>query len=290
MPTSDSGKAIASRNATTHGLFARDVVLPSLGEDPEGYRQLQDEWANQLVPRNLLEQHYVEKIAAASWRLRRFHRWQAQLFEDDSLTEDQRVDRLDKVMRHETALQRQIDTAVRMLGREAPQLYRQRVREQVLEGLLISERECRDEPEVDSMVEQKVLDRLLDLRGKTAQAAAALTHAPLDTTAPDALPEVAAAEVCQVEICQNELLPAGIPAAGAGDTQEAETQAASPLAASDPENCQNELPENEQTLQAIAKHPSRVREFLDPTYPYRPPTYHGLPGRRRKGVQRGQAA
>ena len=62
MPTSDAGKAIASRNATTHGLFARDVVLPSLGEDPDGYRQLEGAWTTQLVPHNLLEQHYVEKI------------------------------------------------------------------------------------------------------------------------------------------------------------------------------------------------------------------------------------
>ena len=276
MPTSDAGKAIASRNATTHGLFARDVVLPSLGEDPDGYAQLQAEWTAQLVPRNLLEQHYVEKIAAASWRLRRFHRWQAQLFEDAGLTEDQRVDRLDKVMRHETALHRQIDTAVRMLGREAPQLYRQRVREQVLEGLLISERECRDEPEVDAMVEQKVLDRLVGLRGKTAEAAAALTLAPLDTAALAAPPEVAA------EICQNELLPADKPAAG-----EAETEESKNLAAGDPENCGNELPENERTLQGIAKHPSRVREFLDPSYPYRPPTYHGPPGRKGRRVGRG---
>ena len=90
-PTTDPGKAIASRNATTHGVFARDVVLPTLGEDPEGYQQLQAAWTTQLIPRNLLEQHYVEKIAAASWRLRRLHRWQAQLFEDAALTEDERL-------------------------------------------------------------------------------------------------------------------------------------------------------------------------------------------------------
>ena len=58
-PTTDPGKAIASRNATTHGVFARDVVLPALGEDPTGYAQLQAAWTTQLVPRNLLEQHYV---------------------------------------------------------------------------------------------------------------------------------------------------------------------------------------------------------------------------------------
>ena len=88
MPTTEYGKAIASRNATTHGVFARDIVLPALGEDPGGYQQVQDELVAQLRPGNLLERHYVEKIAAASWRLRRLHRWQAQLFEDDTLTED----------------------------------------------------------------------------------------------------------------------------------------------------------------------------------------------------------
>jgi hypothetical protein len=215
MPNTDTGKAIASRNATTHGLFARDVVLPSLGEDPEAYRQLAAEWTSQLGPRNLLEQHYVEKIAAASWRLRRLHRWQAQLFEDDSLTEDQRLDRLDKAMRHETALQRQIDTAVKMLHKDAPQLYRQRLREQVQEELLISERECRDEPEVDSMVEQKVMDKLIDLRKTTAQAAATLTDAPLDTETNEICEnelsrnEICESKICEEEICENELLGIG---------------------------------------------------------------------------------
>ena len=46
--------------------FARDIVLTGLGEDPGGYQQVQDELARQLRPGNLLECHYVEKIAAAS--------------------------------------------------------------------------------------------------------------------------------------------------------------------------------------------------------------------------------
>ena len=121
-----AGKAVAARDATTHGLFARDIVLPELGEDPEGYRLVADELAAQLQPENLLELHYVEKIAAASWRLRRLHRWQAQLFEDRALTEDERLDKLDKVLRHESRLHRQIDTAVRMLNRDVPDLHQSR--------------------------------------------------------------------------------------------------------------------------------------------------------------------
>ena len=220
MPTSDAGKAIASRNATTHGLFARDVVLPSLGKDPDGYCQMHDEWTHQLVPRNLLEQHYVEKIAAASWRLRRLHRWQAQLFEDDALTEAERIDRLDKVMRHETALHRQIDTAVKMLHKDAPHLYRQRLREQVQEDLHISERECKDDIETDTLVELKIFDRLWNLRKETAQAASELSQAPLDTATPE--PD---------EICENEL---------------AAVEEDAGIAENDAEVCENEICENEQ--------------------------------------------
>ncbi len=208
-PKTQHGKAIASRNATTHGLFARDIVLPALGEDPGGYQQVQDEWTQQLAPRNLLEQHYVEKIAAASWRLRRLHRWQAQIFEDDTLTEDERLDRLDKVLRHETALQRQIDTAVKLLAKEVPQLYKQRLREQVLEDLHITERECREEPDTDLGVSLETSNRLYQLKKATKQAVHELSVAPLDPADTlDSLPSPNRGGVLNaggvLEICQNE--------------------------------------------------------------------------------------
>ena len=142
-PKTAEGKRIAARNATTHGLFARDVVLTHLGESAEGYEALLVELAAQLHPTNLLERHYVEKIAAASWRLRRLHRWQAQLFEDPALTEDEALARLDRVMRHETALHRQIDTAVKMLGRDVPHLFESRARRRAQAELHVTEADCR---------------------------------------------------------------------------------------------------------------------------------------------------
>ena len=54
------GKRVAARSATTHGLFARDVVLPRLGEDPQAYEAFLAELTRQLAPKNLLEQHYAE--------------------------------------------------------------------------------------------------------------------------------------------------------------------------------------------------------------------------------------
>ena len=151
-PRTDDGKRIAARNATTHGLFARDVVLTHLGEDPAGYEALLAELAKQLAPKNLLEQHYVEKIAAASWRLRRLQRWQAQLFEDPDITEDQALDRLDRVMRHETALHRQIDSSVKMLARELPRLFEDRVRAKLIRDCNGTEKECQEDPYMNEWI------------------------------------------------------------------------------------------------------------------------------------------
>ena len=177
-PRTPAGKAVSARNATTHGLFARDIVLPSLGEDPEGYRQLADEFTAQLAPRNLLERHYVEKIAAASWRLRRLHRWQAQLFEDETITEDERLDRLDKVLRHETALHRQIDTAVKMLHKDVPQLYKSRARDQALLDTMQTEQDCREHRETELEVEFEARELL-----KQTAAEPELDYALLDAPA-----------------------------------------------------------------------------------------------------------
>ena len=159
-PRTAEGKAVSARNATSHGLFSRDVVLPSLGEDPEGYRQMEAEWMAQLQPRNLLERHYVEKIAAASWRLRRLHRWQAQLFEDPALTEDERLNKLDKVLRHETNLHRQIDTSVKMLNKDVPQLYKGRARDRALLDTMQTELDCREDRENALEVEFEARERL----------------------------------------------------------------------------------------------------------------------------------
>ncbi len=215
-PRSSQGKAVSARNATTHGLFARDIVLPSLGEDPEGYRQLAEEFTAQLAPRNLLERHYVEKIAAASWRLRRLHRWQAQLFEDETITEDERLDRLDKVLRPETALPRtggpegrQIDTAVKMLNKDVPQLYKSRARDQALLETMQIERECRESLESDlevtfearELLKQTTADPKLEFALLDAAPAPALSAPVLSCT-----PELGRGGYLglEAENCQNE--------------------------------------------------------------------------------------
>ena len=192
-PKTPQGRAISARNATTHGLFARDVVLPALGEDPHAYESLAAALESQLRPANLLERHYAEAIAAASWRLRRLHRWQAQLFEDETLTEDERLDRLDKVLRHEAALHRQIDKAVRMLARDVPALFGPRARERALCDYDATEDDCRANDELELEICRRTREYL-----RPGTAAPGLDPAALDNTRP--VPEPPA----DTENCQNE--------------------------------------------------------------------------------------
>ena len=233
---SAEGKAIAARNATTHGLFARDVVLPHLGEDPAGYQTLADALAQQLAPQNLVEHHYVEKIAAASWRLRRLQRWQAQLYEDDTLDEGERLDRLDKTLRHETALHRQIDTAVKLLAKDVPQLYARRVRARVLEDAMLSERECLECPEDDAAISMEVRNRLGRIRKATDLALPRLVAAPLDNAPSEHSDNT---ENCENEL-DNEPAPADAPCGSLCFPKE---RAGGEVSCDDSahENCQNEL-------------------------------------------------
>jgi hypothetical protein len=194
-PKTPQGRAIAARNATSHGLFARDIVLPQLGEDPEGYNSLFLTLCEQIEPENLLERHYVEEIAAASWRLRRLHRWQAQVYENPALTEDERLDKLDKVLRHETALHRQIDKSVRMLAREVPQVFEGRARKLALEKLDQTERLCRLDEDAELEVARTTRDYL-------QCTPVTLDKTTLDNTHPVPEPVLTAEEQ---EKCQNEL-------------------------------------------------------------------------------------
>ena len=206
-PKTPQGKAIAARNATSHGLFARDIVLTQLGEDPAGYTTLYNQLCQQIDPRNLIERHYVEEIAAASWRLRRLHRWQAQVYEDLTLTEDERLDKLDRVLRHETALHRQIDKSVRLLGREVPLLFEGRARKQALADLEQTERSCR----LDEAVEQDVALRTRDnlqfapFPSDFDKSCLDNTHAP-DPTVSDT-DAVGSTPQRKTQICQNEMVP-----------------------------------------------------------------------------------
>lgn len=209
-----AGKAVSARNATTHGLFCRQTVLPHLGEDPAGYQRLLDTLHEQLRPRNLMERQYLELWADASWKMRRLSRCEAQVWEDDRLDEDARLHKLERLARLQTGLRRQLDKAVRMLSQDVPNLFAHRTREDVLAKMNLTESHCAESPFRAREIEQAV-----QANTRWPDPADDFDPACLDNQAatPDEAPENDNRENCQNElrpsensqneICQNELAP-----------------------------------------------------------------------------------
>jgi hypothetical protein len=74
-PRTLAGKARASQNARTHGLFCRDVVLE--GEDVDQFNHIRRQFIQRLRPQDALELSLVERIAEGNWRLMRLNRHEA---------------------------------------------------------------------------------------------------------------------------------------------------------------------------------------------------------------------
>src|SRR5678815_781726 len=68
-PRTAAGKRRASRNATSHGIYCKDLVLP--GESTAEFRALRDSYLMRLNPQDVLELLIVDRIVAAAWKLRR---------------------------------------------------------------------------------------------------------------------------------------------------------------------------------------------------------------------------
>jgi hypothetical protein len=83
-PKTPTGKGIASKNATRHGLLASDVVIK--GEDPEAFTAMQEALVHELTPEGAIECQLVDRIAGALWRLRRLGRVEADIFEFEALS------------------------------------------------------------------------------------------------------------------------------------------------------------------------------------------------------------
>lgn len=74
----EEGKAIVSKNAIKHGIFARDFIITSGDgkKNEEEYKELLDNLIQCLNPDGQLEYLLVEKIAVDFWRLRRVIRFE----------------------------------------------------------------------------------------------------------------------------------------------------------------------------------------------------------------------
>jgi hypothetical protein len=68
-PRTDAGKAAASRNAVTHGLWAGDAVIA--GEDPAEFAAFAQRLWAAFQPRGVLQGCIVERLTHLYWKLRR---------------------------------------------------------------------------------------------------------------------------------------------------------------------------------------------------------------------------
>jgi hypothetical protein len=78
-PKTAKGKARAAQNALKHGLRAQKcVVLP--GERPSAFAAFEAALLDELAPQGALQSVLAQRVVAASWRLARSERLEAELF------------------------------------------------------------------------------------------------------------------------------------------------------------------------------------------------------------------
>jgi hypothetical protein len=78
-PTTPEGKARSSQNALKHGFRAQKyVVLPD--EDAAAFQALEAALMEELAPEGALQSALAQRVVAATWRLERAERIEAELF------------------------------------------------------------------------------------------------------------------------------------------------------------------------------------------------------------------
>src|ERR1017187_4696069 len=78
-PRTAEGKARSSRNSTVHGLTGKSPILP--GEDPADLLDLAERYHADLKPDGAVEEDLVERMAVATYRLRRIARIEVGYFD-----------------------------------------------------------------------------------------------------------------------------------------------------------------------------------------------------------------
>ena len=76
-PTTDLGKAVASRNAVTHGLTAKRWINPIEHQNYQNYLTALNQ---DYQPQTVMEQTLIEALADIKTRLERFHGAEDSLF------------------------------------------------------------------------------------------------------------------------------------------------------------------------------------------------------------------
>jgi len=125
-PKTVAGKEVVKYNAVTHGLLAKELILPdeNAGDAAEFEQQLRAS----LLPVGQVEELLTERIILAAWRLRRLARVESTLLEDNWVDYDgeekgigyafiRNRNTLPILSRYETALERGLFKALHELQR-----------------------------------------------------------------------------------------------------------------------------------------------------------------------------
>jgi hypothetical protein len=131
-PKTERGKERSRLNALRHGMTAKQLVV-SL-EDFGDFARFSAELRAALAPGDALEEQLVESIVMTTWRLRRAWRTEAATIQLETRRADARDkikvaaipatwagSDLERISRHESALQRSLQRAYAMLERRQAQ-------------------------------------------------------------------------------------------------------------------------------------------------------------------------
>lgn len=69
-PATSEGKAASARNATKHGLTARNPILLTV-EDQQAFQQVRDEYEQLFQPANVVERQLIDEMVSIQWRRQR---------------------------------------------------------------------------------------------------------------------------------------------------------------------------------------------------------------------------
>ncbi len=107
-PRTPEGKTRSSRNASKHGLTAREVIIAP--GDQEEFDDLLANFQADVKPQGAIQQTLVNQLVAAAWNLRRIGRMESELCGQasyqDLLANHDLQNQLDRLARHQTRLER----------------------------------------------------------------------------------------------------------------------------------------------------------------------------------------
>jgi hypothetical protein len=79
-PRTAEGKAVSSRNAITHGIFCKDLLIQD--EDPAALETLRLNVSQRLAPRDAVEAVLAEQYLSCVWRLKRLRKTELLIYQD----------------------------------------------------------------------------------------------------------------------------------------------------------------------------------------------------------------